>query len=100
MPRLVSPQAQARSPALAVRSSLDMAAEEGGAVAEPSVWRGKKAPPGVFAALTARWRGQSGIAKKQAEVFVLFEETAVLQEDDQRPEGAHGRRWQFGPPRN
>ena len=75
--RLVSPQA--RSPALAVRSLLDMAAEEGGAAAEPNAWRGKKVPPDVFAALTTRWRGQkSGIAKKQAAVLDLFDETAVL----------------------
>ena len=62
-----------------------MAAEEGGAAAEPNVWRGKKVPPDVFAALTTRWRGQSGIAKKQAEVLDLFfDETAVLRGDDQR----------------
>jgi len=76
---------QARSPALSRRKLYDMAAEEGGAAAEPNVWRGKKAPPGVFAALTTRWRGQSGIAKKQAEVLDLFfDETAVLRGDDQR----------------
>ena len=61
-----------------------MAAEEGGAAAEPNVWRGKKVPPDVFVALTTRWRGQSGIAKKQAEVLDLFDETAVLRGDDQR----------------
>ena len=62
-----------------------MAAEEGGAAAEPNVWRGKKAPPDVFVALTTRWREQSGIAKKQAEVLGLFfDETAVLRGDDQR----------------
>ena len=58
---------QARSPALSRRNLLDMAAEEGGAAAEPNVWRGQKVPPDVFAALTTRWRGQSGIAKKQVE---------------------------------
>ena len=80
---LVSPQA--RSPALAVRSLLDMAAEEGGAAAEPNVWRGKKVPPDVFVALTTRRREQSGIAKKQAEVLDLFfDETAVLRGYDQR----------------
>ena len=56
-----------------------MAAEEGGAAAEPNVWRGKKVPPDVFVALTTRRREQSGIAKKQAEVLDLFfDETAVL----------------------
>ena len=45
-----------------------MAAEEGGAAAEPNVWRGK-----------------SGIAKKQTQVLDLFDETAVLRGgDDQR----------------
>ena len=63
-----------------------MAAEEGGAAAEPNAWRrGKKVPPDVFVALTTRWREQSGIAKKQAEVLDLFfDETAVLRGDDQR----------------
>ena len=47
------------------RSLLDMAAEEGGAAAEPNVWRGKKVPPGVFAALTAY--GEMARAERHSE---------------------------------
>ena len=35
-------------------------------------------PANVYAALTTKWRGQSGIAKKQSEVLDFFDERAVL----------------------
>ena len=45
-------------------------------------WNGKMVPCGaVYTALTAKWRGQSGIGPKQAAVLGFFNETAVLKGD-------------------
>lgn len=51
-------------------------------------WNGKMVPCGaVYTALTAKWRGQSGIGPKQAAVLGFFNETAVLKGDGQTTMG-------------
>jgi len=76
--QLVSP-----GPKIAEHHRQGMPATGDGAAAESNVWEGRKVPANVYAALTTKWRGQSGIAKKQSEVLDFFDERAVLRDTDQ-----------------
>jgi len=55
-----------------------MAAARDRATAEPKDWHGTPVPDEVYHALTTTWRGQTGIAAKQAVVLRFFDEKAVL----------------------
>ena len=43
-------------------------------------WKGTKVPPNVFTALETKWRGQSGIGAKQAEILGYFDEYGELKD--------------------
>ena len=60
------------------RSVELMAAARDRATAEPKDWHGTPVPDEVYHALTTTWRGQTGIAAKQAVVLRFFDEKAVL----------------------
>ena len=79
--QLASPEL--RNAAIGEHPIRDMAAAGDGAAAESNFWEGRKVPASVYAALTAEWRGQSGIAKKPSEVLGFFDERAVLRDTDQ-----------------
>ena len=51
-----------------------MAAARDRATAEPKDWHGTPVPDEVYHALTTTWRGQTGIATKQAAVLRFFDE--------------------------
>ena len=43
-------------------------------------WKGTKVPPNVLTALETKWRGQSGIGAKQAEILGHFHEYGELKD--------------------
>ena len=56
------------------------------APAEHRDWQGTTVPPEVHDALSKKWRGQPGIAARQAAVLDFFVETATLKLKECRPD--------------